>query len=1137
MAYDAARTTAFVTGTEALVRLALIQAARDAAAGLKTGGFISGYRGSPLATYDFLLERARPQLEAAGIHFQPGLNEDLAATAVWGSQQIGLLPGSKHQGVFGLWYGKGPGVDRSLDAIKHANHYGVSPHGGVLALAGDDHGCVSSTLPHQSDLALMAALVPVVYPADVQDLLDLGVLGLAMSRYSGAWVGLKCVTDVVEGAATVDVAPDRIKIVAPAHELPAGGLHMRWPDDSHAAERRAATDRLDAVAAFARANPFDRLIMGAQSAPLGIIASGKAYADLRQAMEALGIDGAAAETLGLAVYKMGLVWPIEGEGVRRFAQGRQELLILEEKRPIIEDQIAVLFRNDDVRPRLVGKHDETGAALVPSYGELDADIVARILVARLARLGVDTSMLAGRSETVQASMTTGGAPGPVRAPFFCSGCPHNTSTVVPEGSRAVGGIGCHAMVLSDPARRTAFITHMGGEGAHWIGQQAFTHENHVFQNLGDGTYHHSGSLAVRAAVAAKANVTFKILYNDAIAMTGGQGFDGPLDAARITRQMASEGVAKIVVVADDPSKYPSGTEFAPGVSVRPRRDIELVQRELRDVPGVTVLVYDQVCAAENRRRRKRGLAVDPPVRAFINPAVCEGCGDCSVQSNCIAIKPLETDWGRKRAIDQSSCNKDLSCLKGFCPSFVTVHGGRPRRTAKRRLEASDIPAPPTISAVTSPVNILVAGIGGSGVLTLGAILGRAAHIQGLAATELDYTGLAQKNGAVMSHIRLAPRPDLLHATKIPPGSADVLLACDAVVATSRAALSRLSNGGTRTVLNATVQPTALFIKDRDAVLPEQRMQELLASNAIESATVPAASLAVRLLGDAILANMLMLGWAWQKGWIPLELTAIETAIEQNGAAIDDNKQAFAWGRRLAHDAPSVFAILDAASEPEGPLPADTLIERRIAFLTAYQNRSYAEDYRRFTAKVAGEEKKRLGAVGPITEAVAANLAKLMAYKDEYEVARLYSDGTFKAQLDAQFEEVERVTYHLAPPILSDTDPVNGRPRKREFGPWMGSMFALLARLRWLRGTPLDPFGYSEERRMERGLVQEYRRAVTSALAILTPATEAQVLEIARAADAIRGFGPVKAAAVVAYRSRMAQLAATKADAPANRAAA
>ncbi len=1118
----------YLSGIQALVRLPMMQRQRDRAAGLNTAGFISGYRGSPLGGYDNALWQAQRLLDRNDIRFQPGLNEDLAATAVWGSQQVGLFPGAKVDGVFGIWYGKGPGVDRSLDVLRHANWAGTSPHGGVLAIAGDDHGAQSTTTAYQCEQVFEAAMMPILNPATLQDYLDFGLFGFALSRFSGCWVGFKATSEAVDSSASVDADPRRMTIAMPHDfEMPPGGVHIRWPrpgmDYGLEQERRLFGPKLMAVRAFARANAIDRIVIDSPQPCLGIIATGKGYLDLRQAMSELGITDEIAATLGIRVYKVGLTWPLESEGALRFAEGLKDILVVEEKRGFVEAQLMRLLYNMDAarRPSVVGKSDETGAALIPSIGELTPITVARVLVSRLKRVGLEEPLerqFQQRLARLEAFERPLAAPASkiVRAPFFCSGCPHNTSTRVPKGSRAMAGIGCHSMALFMPGRETATTTQMGGEGVNWVGQAPFTTENHVFQNLGDGTYSHSGLLAIRAAAAAGVNITYKILYNDAVAMTGGQPIEGGLSVPQIARQVLAEGARRIVVVSDEPDKYPANAGFPKGTNIRHRDDLDTVQRELRDTPGLTVLIYDQTCAAEKRRRRKRGLYPDPPARVFINDAVCEGCGDCSDKSNCISVQPVETPFGRKRRIDQSSCNKDFSCLKGFCPSFVTVRGGSVRKLSG--LSAGDDAfaplAEPQLRRLDRPYGILITGIGGTGVVTLGALIGMAAHLEGKAVTVLDITGLAQKNGAVTSHIRLAPVADDLHAVRIAAGGADLLLACDLVVAATPAALARMQSGVTRAVVNSHMQPTPAFIFNPDVDFEAAAMLQAIKAAAGEGGTdlVDGTGLASVLMGDSIAANLFMLGYAFQKSLVPLSLAALDRAIELNGVAVESNKRSFIWGRRAAADRAQVEGLVydargdGAAAEPQG---LDALIQHRAAFLTKYQSAAYARRYRNAVAAIKDAESTRARGYSGLAEAAARNLFTLMAYKDEYEVARLYTDGAFAKKLQQQFDGDYTLEYHLAPPLLAARDAASGEPRKHAFGPWILNVFRILAPLRRLRGTVFDIFGYTKERRMERQLIANYETTLRELAASLNPDNHALAVEIASVPAKIRGFGHIK----------------------------
>jgi indolepyruvate ferredoxin oxidoreductase len=1124
----------YLSGIQALVRLPMIQRRRDAAAGLNTAGFISGYRGSPLGVYDNALWQAKSFLAANNIQFQPGLNEDLAATAVWGSQQVNMFDGANVDGVFGIWYGKGPGVDRSLDALKHANAAGSSRHGGVLALAGDDHGCQSSTLAHQSEQVFVSAMIPILNPATVQEYLDFGLYGFAMSRFTGCWIGFKAISEAVESSASVYVDSDRVKIVLPTDfEMPPDGLNIRWPDPPLDSEHRLHGPRMAAVAAFARANPLDHIVLDSKPARFGIIATGKAYLDLRQALSDLGISDSAARDLGLRIYKVGLTWPLEREGALRFARGLQDVLVVEEKRGFIEDQLVKILYNLDAseRPTIVGKIDESGAPLLPSEGELSPTLVARAIVARLKRLGVPGQTFDQRLSRLESFEQISLTPPPKtqRTPFFCSGCPHNTSTRVPDGSRAMAGIGCHGMALNIPARRTATITHMGAEGVNWIGQAPFTKEKHIFQNLGDGTYTHSGLLAIRAAAAAGINITYKILYNDAVAMTGGQSAEGGFTVNQIAAQVAAEGARRVVVVSDDPDKYPAGY-FPSGITTHHRDELDQVQRTLRDIEGLTVLIYDQTCAAEKRRRRKRGLMVDPPKRVFINDLVCEGCGDCSETSNCVSVKPLETEFGRKRQIDQSNCNKDYSCLNGFCPSFVTVENGTLRRVKKRAVEVAHDPFAalplPEPKPLNQPYGILVTGIGGTGVITIGALLGMAAHLEGKGCTVLDFTGLSQKNGAVMSHVRLAAQPEDLAAVRIAPGGADLLLGCDMVVSASPSAMSRIEHGVTRAVVNEDLQPTAAFVGNTDIDFETAAMRRSLRQAVGEKGIdfIDATEIATALMGDSIATNSFMLGFAFQKGLVPLSLAAIERAIELNGAAVEMNKRALAWGRLTAHDpAEVVRTIKPAAREPVEVLTLDDMVARRSDFLVAYQDEAYARRYRDLVARLARAETERAPGRKGLAEAVAANLFKLMAYKDEYEVARLYTDGSFHERLRRQFDGDYTLKVHLAPPLFSPRDPVTGRLQKRAYGPWMFKAFGVLARMKKLRGTAFDVFGYTEERRTERRLIEDYVTMLQEVMRDLTPENHKIAVQLARIPEQIRGFGHVKEKNIASAKANEADL--------------
>jgi indolepyruvate ferredoxin oxidoreductase len=1122
----------FLSGIQALVRLPMMQNKRDAEAGLNTAGFVSGYRGSPLAGFDQALWRAGKFLAAHDIRFRPGINEDLAATAVWGSQQLDLFRGARYDGVFGMWYGKGPGVDRTGDVFKHANHAGTSRWGGVLAIAGDDHACKSSTLPSQCEYSFMDAMMPVLHPANVQEILDLGIYGWELSRFSGCWVGFKAVADTVDTSASVAVDPRRVEIVVPSDfEMPPGGLSIRWPDKPLEQEHRLQRHKIYAALAFARANRLDRIVIDSPRPRFGIVTTGKAYLDVRQALDDLGIDEAQAAEIGLRLYKVAMVWPLERQGVREFARGLEEVLVVEEKRAVIENQMKEQLYNWDeaVRPRVVGKFDERGEWILPSAGELTPAQIARVIAARIGRFYTSERMQK-RLEFLRRKEEALSRPRPAidRLAHFCSGCPHNKSTKVPEGSRALGGIGCHYMATWMD-RRTETFTQMGGEGVPWVGQAPFTDEKHVFANLGDGTYFHSGLLAIRAAVSAGVTITYKLLYNEAVAMTGGQPLDGPLSVARLTRQLAAEGVRRIAVVSDDLGKHRERGRYAPGVTFHPREHLEQVQRELRGVEGASVLVYDEMCAAEQRRKRKKGQLPDPDTRVFINEWVCEGCGDCHTTSNCLSVVPLETELGRKRAIDQSACNKDYSCVDGFCPSFVTLEGAKVRRgkAAAAAADTAGLPEPP-LPPVAQPYSIFIAGIGGTGVVTIGALLGMAAHLEGKGCSILDQTGLAQKFGAVTSHVRISRRPEDLHSVRISAGRADLLLGCDLVVSSSFDGLAKLDPEMTRAVVNTHESFTAEFTRNPDMAFPADAMKAAIADGAMPGHVhfVDATRLTAALLGDSIATNLFMVGFAYQKGLIPVSAGSIDRAIELNGVAVDFNKGAFLWGRRAAHDLAAVENIVEPEIAPR-PMPKTLgeIVAHRAEFLTGYQNAAYAERYRALVRRVQEVEAQEKPGRSGLAEAVARSYAKLLAYKDEYEVARLYTQTDFRRKLEAAFEGDYTIRVHLAPPVLAKRDPVTGHLRKRSYGPWMLRAFAILARLKGLRGTPFDVFGYQRHRRLERRLIRDYEQRVEELLAGLDRDNHPIAVEIASLPEQIRGFEHIKEANAQRVRAREQQLLA------------
>ena len=1148
--YDLAAGRAWLSGIHALVRLPMNQRVRDQGDGFNTAGFISGYRGSPLGGLDQNLWKAAAHLKEHHVVFQPGVNEDLAATSIWGSQQVNMFEGAKYDGVFGLWYGKGPGVDRCGDVFKHANAAGTSALGGVLVVAGDDHSAKSSTLPHQSDHILKACGIPVLFPSSVQEILDYGVLGWAMSRYAGLWVGMKCITDIVEVSASVDVDPDRVKVNIPTDfVLPEGGLNIRLGDTPLAQEARLLDQKLYAALAFARANGLNRQLWAVpdQQARFGIITSGKAYLDTTQALLDLGLTTEVCQQIGLRLFKVGMVWPLESTGLLSFAENLDEILVVEEKRQMLEYQVkeelfSWIGRGKKI-PRVVGKFDDKDGGewavpqspwLLPAHYEFSPAMVARAIATRLLRLELPTAVRAGieaRMAFIEARQLELARPRVVaeRKPWFCSGCPHNTSTRVPEGSRAMAGIGCHYMALWMD-RNTHVFTQMGGEGAPWIGQAPFTTENHVFVNLGDGTYFHSGLLAIRAAVTAKVNITYKILFNDAVAMTGGQPVDGQITVPMMAAQVLAEGVHRLIVVTDEPEKYAHIEGLPAGVPVVHRDELDRVQKELRECAGATALIYDQTCATEKRRRRKRNAFPDPARRVVINPRVCEGCGDCSTQSNCLSIEPLETELGRKRVINQSSCNKDFSCLKGFCPSLVTVEGGQLRKP--KVLEASDVQAyalpDPMLIQLDQSYGIFVAGVGGTGVVTIGQLLGMAAHLEGKAGSVLDMAGLAQKGGAVFSHAIIAPTAAHILNTRIAMGQADLVLGADLVVGSSAEAVARMRPGHTRMLLNADVAPTAAFVSNPNWTLAarelRQELEQACGEGRIES--VDASEIAVKLLGDAVYANPLLMGFAYQKGWIPLHHRSLEQAIVLNAVQVQKNLEAFTCGRRVAHEPEVLARVFGSSHRIDQPAPhGATIVEfkrsgsefeqlrdNRAAFLREYQNDAYAADYVSFVNAVSDAEMRACG-TQRLALVVARYLFKLMAYKDEYEVARLYTDGEFLRSVGEQFEGDWSVHFHLAPPLFAKRDD-KGHLIKTKFGPRMLVAFRLLAKLKGLRGTWMDVFGYTAERRAERALIGEYRETVLAMLGKLSRGSLEKAVEVAGVPEEIRGYGHVKEAALL-----------------------
>jgi indolepyruvate ferredoxin oxidoreductase len=1132
--YDLTQDRVLVTGYQALIRACLMQKARDRAAGLNTAGYLTGYRGSPLGGLDQQFMRAGRQLSQADIKFQPGINEELAATALWGTQQAELRGEGKFDGVFGMWYGKGPGVDRSGDVFRHANLAGTAKNGGVIALMGDDHTAESSTTAHQSEFHFVDVMMPILNPGGVQEIIDYALYGWAMSRFTGAWTALKCMHETVESTGVVDGSLDHIKLVTPTDfRMPEGGLNIRLADTILGQEARLHDFKRDAMLAFVRANKLNKIITsGGRNAKIGIITTGKAYLDVRQALDELGIDEVKCNDLGLRLFKIACVWPIGRQELAEFAQGLDLIIVVEEKRSLIEVQVREELYGTANQPVCIGKKDEHGNWLFPVKGALDPNDVAICIGERLLRYGANDELAANvarlkaaqraLSETVDVAQ---------RIPYVCSGCPHNTSTRVPEGSRAYAGIGCHYMAQWMD-RQTLGYTQMGGEGANWIGEAPFSSRDHVFQNLGDGTYNHSGYLAIRAAIASGVKMTYKILFNDAVAMTGGQANEGGLNVPQIARQVAAEGASRVIVVTDEPWKYPKDTDWPRGLTVHHRDELDALQRKLTTVPGVSVLIYDQTCAAEKRRRRKRGTFPDPDKRVIINDLVCEGCGDCGVKSNCVSVQPLMTEWGRKRTIDQASCNKDYSCINGFCPSFVTVYGAKLKK-GEGIVEPSDWPAlpSPSVPLINHPYGIIVTGVGGTGVVTIGGILGMAAHLEGKGIGVVDMAGLAQKGGAVYSHIRIANTPDDIHAIRVAAGGADLVIGGDIVVVGSKKVLGAIKFGNTQVLVNTAEFLPGDFTRNADYSLPTERLKRAITSAAgrDRSHFFDATRIASDIVGRAISTNLVMVGYAYQTGALPLSAEAIEKAIELNGESVAENIAAFRWGRRAAANPAAIQALLQPKADAENDSLklsqsfAET-VDRRVAFLTAYQSARYARRYLDWVEKVKTAEANKAPGQCALSEAVARYLFKLMAYKDEYEVARLYTDTAFVERVKSTFDgDSLRLEFHLAPPLLARRDKVTGELKKISFGPWLLGAFRVLAKFKALRGTPLDPFGYTVERRTERRLIAEYCDLLREFCERLTPDNHHVAVALAALPEKIRGFGHVKQRHISAAQAEEAAL--------------
>ncbi len=1117
----------YLTGSQALVRLLLVQRRRDAAAGLNTAGFIAGYRGSPMTAMDMELWRAEELTRKHQVTFWPATNEHMAATAVWGTQQIHYHGDADYDGVFAMWYGKGPGLDQSLDAVRQGNYHGTAQHGGVLILAGDDPAMRSTVDAYHSELLFEDLLMPVLYPADIQEVFTLGLYGIELSRFSGAWVGYKLLPETIETAASIRADHDHIHIVRPEFAFPPDGVNARVGDAWSAQEIRLREYKLPAAVEFARANRLNRITHTSPRARLGIAAMGKTWRDTLQALADLGLDAALMSAIGVRIVKIAMPFPVDRAIYREFADGLEEILVIEDKREQLENAIrnVCYALPEGRRPRIVGRRDERGAKLVDDVGDLHPDKIARVIAGRIRPI-YDSERLRARIaflDRQDAESSKRQALSIARLPYFCSGCPHNTSTRVPEGSRAYGGVGCHFMA-NWMDREVYSYSQMGGEGVAWIGQAPFVHTRHVFQQLGDGTYYHSGTLAIRSAVQAGVNITYKILFNDAVAMTGGQPVDGQLTVPQITQQVRNEGIERIVVVTDEPEKFGARPGFAQGTTLHHRDDLDLVQRELREVEGVSILIYDQTCAAEKRRRRKRGRYPDPARRLFINHRVCENCGDCGEQSNCVSVLPLETEYGRKRTINQSACNKDYSCNKGFCPSFVTVLGGQLRKGRGRADTPAVWEAPPAPEQLAIPedgtVAILIGGVGGTGVVTIGAILGMAAHIDGKGVSIADQLGFAQKGGPVTTHIRIAARPGDIRSARINAGGADLVLGCDLLVAGGDQALAAMDPERTRAVVNTQQTITGDFTRNPDLAYPGDnlrgRLLETLGTDRVEF--VDATRIATQLLGDAIASNLFLVGYAWQKGLVPLSQAAIFDAIALNGVSVEWNQEAFEWGRRAAHDLDAVLAVALDTPNPAAQLSLDELVERRVAELTAYQNPAYANRYRSLVDGVRRAEQRRTRGKRGLAETVARHAYKLMAYKDEYEVGRLYADPEFQRRLNEQFEGNYKLRFNLSPPAIAPKDKVTGVARKMEFGGWMLPVFRLLAWLRFLRGTAFDPFGRTAERKLERRLIVDYEQTVGELLDGLNDDNHGLAVDIASIPDRIRGFGHIKLAGVEAARA-------------------
>lgn len=1128
--YSLSQTQAYLNGVEALVRLPILQHQRDQERGLNTAGFVSGYRGSPLGGVDQAMWKAETYLSEHNIKFVPGVNEELGATAVQGSQEVGLLPGSQFDGVFGMWYGKGPGLDRSIDAFRHANAAGTSAHGGVLAVVGDDHGCKSSTYPYQSEHIFTSLSMPVLAPANVQEVLDLGIYGWELSRYCGCWVGLKAITENMDSAISAEIDPNRIDINIPTDfEMPEGGVNIRWPDAPLDQEARLNKYKIYAALAFARENELNKIVIDTPRPKLGILTSGKSYLDVLQAFDDLGITEELASRVGIRVYKVGMPWPLEPVKTHEFAEGLNEILVVEEKRSVMEDQLTGQLYNwpVDKRPRVVGEYDENGADLLTNLAELTPAMIAKVIAERL-KPTFTSDLIEQRIKFIARKERTLAKPRDVsiRQATFCSGCPHNTSTQVPDGSYAGGGIGCHYMAIWSATRPAHNFTQMGGEGANWVGMAHFTELPHLFQNLGDGTYFHSGILAIRQAVSAGVNITYKILYNEAVAMTGGQQVDGSLTMPELVVQLKGEGIKRIEIVSDTPENHTQLEDDV--VTVSHRKNLNSIQQSMRESKGCTVLIYQQPCATEKRRKKKRGDYIETKSRVFINEAVCEGCGDCSTQSNCLSVVPNDTELGRKRKINQAGCNLDQSCLNGFCPSFVTVDGGELRKPTQVKIGEDDLPTAfkPDLD---QPWNVVVTGVGGTGVLTVTAVLSMAAHLEGKGVATMNQTGLAQKFGPVVSHLRIAEQQADIHAVRIPAGDADLVLGSDLLVAASDDALAKMHLDRTYAVVNDTISPTVEFVNNPDAVYNVDAMKRSIEHELSEGHArfLPAGALSDALLGDPIATNLFLAGYAYQQGLLPVSAKAINKALELNGVRVSFNQQAFYWGRRAFLDQPGVEQLAGLTAKTDMPLQdLDAIIDYRYKDLNAYQNKAYADEYAAFVNQVRDKEKVTVGG-DKLTIAVARSLHKLMAIKDEYEIGRLYTDGRFMDKLSAHFKGKIQLNFYFASPTLSvlfGAQPKEGKyPQKRRFGHASFYLLKLLAKLKFLRGTKLDIFAYSHERKMERQLLNDFKHNVDLLLADLHKGNHQLAVDIIESVQQVRGFGHVKHANYLTYQKKLGNM--------------